>query len=150
MAARYLDADEIVVPLNHMLFRRRDRATTLRYSESGTHNFHQDHDLIPAIFPLNFWLPLSTVDDETTGLSFAFPRSRDVYKLPLPIEQHLARPGGGIWTPATKPGDLLVFDRFTIHGGLFDATKSKPRLSVELRLGNARELGDYGDPVARI
>ena len=75
------------------------------------------------------WLPLSTVDGETMGLSFAFPHDREtIYKLPLPVEQHLARPGGAVWTPDLQPGDL-VFHRYTIHGGLFEPEPD--RLSVE-------------------
>jgi hypothetical protein len=147
VASCYLGSDA-VVPLNHLLFRLRDR-TVSELAKGSAHNFHQDHDLVPAIFPLNMWLPLSVVDAECEGLSFAFPHSRKVYKLPLPIDEHLALDGGKVWTPAMEPGDLLIFHRYTIHGGFFEP-RPKTRLSVEMRLGGALDAVGYSEPLGRL
>lgn len=148
-AESYLNDSDIIVPLHHLLFRRRDAVThqSIRKTSQATHNFHQDHDLIPTVFPLNMWLPLSTVDEHSTGLQFVLPHSTTVHPLPFDLESYLSRTGGAIWTPAMEPGDLLVFHHFTIHGTLVDPPKPKPRYSVEFRLGRRRDIAGYAEPV---
>jgi ectoine hydroxylase-related dioxygenase (phytanoyl-CoA dioxygenase family) len=132
----YLGCGDLVVPDNHFLFRKRDQATFDAALKRGTrHNFHQDHDLIPGAFPFNAWVPLSSIDDEALGLSFAFPATTQVFPVPVDIESYLERNNGFIWTPNMDVGDILLFHRYTIHGTYTTLNRPVPRYSAEFRVG---------------
>lgn len=146
-AFRSLGADA-VIPLNHVLFRRRRREDDLRLRKDAQHNFHQDHDLIPTRFFLNMWLPLTHIDGSTTGLSFVLPPTSTVSPFPFDLEAYL-RDGGYVWTPEMQVGDLLIFNHLTIHGTLY-VPHERVRYSIEFRLGRAADLADYSEPVIRI
>jgi ectoine hydroxylase-related dioxygenase (phytanoyl-CoA dioxygenase family) len=152
-AKAYLQSDDIAVPINHMLFRiRNDYYTQLEKGPSNPwkHGFHQDHDLIPSCFPLNAWFPLCKVDSSNTGLSFVLPYTQSVYSLPVDLDEYLGEHNGSIYTPELDPGDILLFDRYTIHGSFYEEQK-QPRYSVEFRTGARTEAPvEYGPTLWRI
>jgi hypothetical protein len=132
----YLGCNDLVVPDNHFLFRKLSQGATDAALKRGTrHNFHQDHDLIPGAFPFNVWVPLTSVNDQALGLSFAFPSTTQVFPLPVDIESYLEKNDGFLWTPNMDIGDILLFHRYTIHGTYFMLNRPVPRYSVEFRVG---------------
>jgi hypothetical protein len=132
----YLGCGDLVVPDNHLLFRKRDQnASDAALKRGNRHNFHQDHDLIPGAFPFNVWVPLSAIDDEALGLSFAFPSTTEVFPVPVDIESYLENHSGFIWTPNMDVGDILLFHRYTIHGTYTTLKRPVPRYSAEFRVG---------------
>ena len=141
IAHEYLETEVAVVPINHLLFRRVDEDCARRaLSNNVKHGFHQDHDLIPTAFPMNMWLPLSKVDENTRGLSVVLPPSERVHPLPLNIDDYLSRTNGAVWSPEMQVGDVLIFNHLTIHGGYVKLDKPNVRYSVEFRLGRKSEL----------
>lgn len=132
----YSGSGDLVVPANHFLFRKRDQhASDAALKRGNRHNFHQDHDLIPGAFPFNVWVPLSSIDDEALGLSFAFPATAQVFPVPVDIESYLEKNNGFIWTPNMDVGDILLFHRYTIHGAYTTLNRPVPRYSAEFRVG---------------
>jgi Phytanoyl-CoA dioxygenase (PhyH) len=155
----YLGCDDLVVPDNHFLFRKLSPgATDAALKRGNRHNFHQDHDLIPGAFPFNVWVPLSPIDDEALGLSFAFPSTSQVFPIPVDIESYLEKNDGFIWTPNMNAGDILLFHRYTIHGTYFTLNRPVPRYSAEFRVGgrsaapatHAQFLRSFGDNRASV
>jgi hypothetical protein len=135
-AEHYLGCDDLVVPDNHFLFRKRDQdASDAALKRGNRHNFHQDHDLIPGAFPFNVWVPLSSIDDEALGLSFALPATTQVFSVPVDIETYLEQNDGFLWTPNMDVGDVLLFHRYTIHGTYTTLNRPVPRYSAEFRVG---------------
>lgn len=143
VAKAFLSAERVAVPINHLLFRRRDDAyDALREPEGIRHLFHQDHGLIPESFPLNAWIALSEVDADRHGLTFVLPCPKGPtleWKYP---EDYVARHGGGFCSPEMSPGDMLIFHRFTIHGSWLRRGKTKTRYSVEFRAGDPASAPD--------
>jgi hypothetical protein len=137
LAKAFLDADEVVVPVNHMLFRRRDDAVDAIYEARGAkHIFHQDHGLIPESFPLNTWVALSEVGEDCHGLSFVLPcPSGPVRTQQDELQSYLEANSGRIWSPKMRAGDLLVFHQLTIHGSWINRGKPNARYSAEFRAG---------------
>jgi Phytanoyl-CoA dioxygenase (PhyH) len=132
----YLGCHDLVVPENHFLFRKLSQAATDAALKRGNrHNFHQDHDLIPAAFPFNVWVPLSSIDDQALGLSFAFPSTTEVFPVPVDIGSYIEKNDGFVWTPNMDIGDILLFHRYTIHGTYFTLDRPVPRYSAEFRVG---------------
>jgi hypothetical protein len=132
----YLGCDDLVVPDNHFLFRKRyQSASDVAVKRGVRHNFHQDHDLIPAAFPFNVWVPLSSIDDQALGLCFAFPSTTEVFPLPFEIESYVEKNNGFFWSPEMDVGDILLFHRYTIHGTYFTLDRPAPRYSAEFRVG---------------
>jgi hypothetical protein len=137
--ARDLLGPDLVVPLDHLLFRFMPPR-----SDHAGNSFHQDYDLIPKQFPLNVWIPLSRIDQYCLGLSFILPPSPVALPLPIDVEAYLREREGIVLTPDMDVGDLVIFNHLTIHGS-FIVPKPAPRYSVEFRIGNVTELGDYAD-----
>jgi hypothetical protein len=136
-ARSYFGNPDVVIPTPHLLFRVRNSRVDEAMKKGGEcHGFHQDHDLIPGAFPLNAWIPLTTVDENCSGLSFVFPYSTEVHKLPFDLDGYLKANSGFVWTPALAPGDMLLFHRHTIHGSFFTTGLPDTRISVELRAGS--------------
>jgi ectoine hydroxylase-related dioxygenase (phytanoyl-CoA dioxygenase family) len=135
-AEHYLGCGDLVVPDNHFLFRKRDQdASDAALKRGNRHNFHQDHDLIPGAFPFNVWVPLSSIDDEALGLSFAFPPTTQVFPVPVDIASYLEQNNGFLWMPNMDVGDVLLFHRYTIHGTYTTLNRPVPRYSAEFRVG---------------
>jgi ectoine hydroxylase-related dioxygenase (phytanoyl-CoA dioxygenase family) len=147
IAKNFLAAERIAIPVNHLLFRRRDdMVDALREREGCTHFFHQDHGLIPESFPLNAWLALSDVDDDCNGLTLLLPCPSGPTSEAIDPEGYVARHAGRFWTPKMSAGDLLMFHHFTIHGSWLVRGKPRARYSVEFRTGNLGEAPpDYAN-----
>jgi hypothetical protein len=147
IARDFLAAERIAIPINHLLFRRRDDTVdALREREGCTHFFHQDHGLIPESFPLNAWLALSDIDDDCNGLTLVLPCPLGATTEAADPEGYVARHAGRFWTPKMSAGDLLMFHRFTIHGSWLVRGKPRRRYSVEFRTGNLSQAPpDYAN-----
>ncbi len=144
VAQDYLATDRVVVPVNHLLFRKRDDRTDALLEQRGArHNFHQDHGLIPRSFPLNAWVALSEVDGDRQGLSFLLPSPSEPTDLAIHPEKYVAQTEGGeIWSPHMNPGDILIFHQLTIHGCFTMRGKPKARYSAEFRAGSLANSPD--------
>jgi hypothetical protein len=135
-ACDFLGTEEIAVPVNHLIWRRRDDSSdAVGERNTSRHFFHQDHGLIPEQFPLNVWIALSKVDDDCQGLTLALPAPPGPTPLAVEPEQYVRQVGGEFWTPKVNPGDMLLFHRFTIHGSWMVRGKPNARYSVEFRAG---------------
>jgi hypothetical protein len=100
----------LAIPYNHALMRWRGPHTPVDHV-----GFHRDRDAIAETYPMNAWIPLTQIDRDTLGLAF------DV--------------DGTIIEPTFEPGDLVIFNRDTLHGSL--PPKPRDRISIEFRMGPA-------------
>ena len=141
IARQFMGAADIVVPINHLLFRRRDDTVDAIYERDGArHMFHQDHGLVPTFFPLNAWIALSQCCGSCHGLSIVLPTPTVPTRTQnFELEEYLKAPGGHVWSPEMQPGDMLVFHQLTIHGSWISRGKPDARFSVEFRAGRSSD-----------
>jgi len=143
----------LVIPENHVLLRVLSDYThsLLVRRSSRRHNFHLDYPLIPHSFPMNVWIPLTKIDQDCRGLSFLLPYTESIYDLPLDIDGIMAATNGYVVTPEAEVGDMFLFTHKTLHGVFFTPEKTRPRLSIEFRVGPADMLpADYRDVLYRL
>ena len=107
IACAFLGAEFIGIPINHMLYRRRNDSLDAYWERGGSrHQFHQDQGLIPDSFPMNAWIAASAVDAQSVGLSIVFPTPTE----PMPqrfdafdVDAYLAEHNGGVLVTPYAP-----------------------------------------------
>jgi ectoine hydroxylase-related dioxygenase (phytanoyl-CoA dioxygenase family) len=104
--------ESLAVPYDHALMRWRGP-----HVEKQRLRWHRDRDAISEFFPMNIWIPLTLVDRDAMGLAFEVD--------------------GKVIEPEFTPGDVVVFNRDTLHGP--QANKLKDRISIEFRVGASLE-----------
>jgi hypothetical protein len=143
IARAFLRGTDIGVPVNHMLYRRRNDANDAHWEESGSkHYFHQDQGLVPDDFPMNAWIAASEVNDEALGISIVFPTPTEPMQAKFDafdVDAYLRRTNGWEWSPVMHPGDMLIFHNLTIHGSRVTRGRSGTRYSIEFRAGDAEK-----------
>jgi ectoine hydroxylase-related dioxygenase (phytanoyl-CoA dioxygenase family) len=56
------------------------------------------------------------------------------------VDAYLAEHNGGVWSPRMRPGDMLLFHKFTIHGSRTTRGKTGTRYSIEFRAGDVADI----------
>ena len=124
----YFQTDSIVAPMGSMLSRHVEKG----YG-SGPVAWHQDGSRLEQTRMLTCWMPLSECGENSPSLQIALGKLNHLYPeadLPQIVE---SRHDLSVWRPCYVPGDVMLFDPFTIHGTHFHDDMSEQRYSLEVR-----------------
>ena len=143
LVQKFLKSDQIVAPLGSMLMRH---VAAMR--DHGPIGWHQDGTQLEQTAMVTCWIPLDTCGEFAPSLQLALGGPRHLHRVG-DFERLIETSDAlRVWRLRYEPGDVMIFDPFTIHGTHFHEQMSDVRYSLEIRLVPQEHVFDQ--PAERI